>query len=89
MDKGGVCPGRSESPSSEVLESDAPDQVDRRLVLWATRQLAPFRAPVLVAPVAAGLPPLGAVPFYAAPAASAVKNYTLQWSMTRFGVHVH
>jgi hypothetical protein len=53
-----------------------PDLVDRRLVLWATRQLAPFRAPVPVAPVAAGLPPLGAVPLYAAPAASAVKNYT-------------
>eukprot|EP00978_Attheya_sp_CCMP212_P015317 scaffold39519_cov59-Attheya_sp.AAC.1 len=37
-----------------------PDLVDRQLVLWATSQLAPFRAPVpAVAPVAAGLPPFG------------------------------
>jgi hypothetical protein len=55
---------------------ETPDLVDRRLIMWATKRLAPYRSPVPVAPaVVPGMFPAG-VPFYAPPAPSTVKNYT-------------
>jgi hypothetical protein len=70
-------PGAAERRVSQLeIPWETPDLVDRRLILWATRRLAPYRSQVPVAPIAAGLP-VGMVPqFYAAPAASAVRNYT-------------
>jgi hypothetical protein len=62
---------------SSVMEVpwETPSLVDRHLIMWATRRLAPFRAPVPVAPAAMpGLIP-GGIPFYAPPAPTAVKNY--------------
>jgi hypothetical protein len=63
--------------SQSEIPWETPQLVDRRLVLWATRQLAPYRAPMPVVPAAVmqGFQ-MGAVPPYAAPAAVSAKNYT-------------
>jgi hypothetical protein len=71
---GGVDERRA---SQSEVPWETPDLVDRRLILWATRQLAPYRAPVPVVPAAVmqGFQ-MGAVPPYVAPAAVGTKNYT-------------
>eukprot|EP00978_Attheya_sp_CCMP212_P040302 scaffold218473_cov46-Attheya_sp.AAC.1 len=44
-------PGAAERRVSQLeIPWETPDLVDRRLILWATRRLAPYRSPVPVAP---------------------------------------
>jgi hypothetical protein len=56
-------PGAAKRRVSQLeIPWETPDLlVDRRLILWATRRLTPYRSPVPVAPIAAGLP-VGMVP---------------------------
>eukprot|EP00978_Attheya_sp_CCMP212_P025814 scaffold83843_cov33-Attheya_sp.AAC.1 len=56
---------------------ETPALADRRLIIWASRRLGPFRSPMPVAPAVPVPGPMqGGLPFYAAQPASTVKNYT-------------
>jgi hypothetical protein len=63
---------------STVMEVlwETPDLEDHHLIMWATRRLAPYRAPVPAAQAVVPVMLPAGVPFYAPPAPATVKNYT-------------